>query len=193
MEFIWCILLGRNSSQMRIIGGSLKGRTLKVPANFRGRPTTDFAREGLFNMLGAMVVWDELNVLELFAGTGAFSLECLSRGVQHAVAVEKESLHVKWIADNFRLFEFRNANVFRDDALRWLSASNQSYNLIFADPPHDLADLMELPDKILKSGAMANGGLLVFEHNHRDDFSGHECMLKARRFSNVTFSFFIKK
>ncbi|MFM7105978.1 MAG: RsmD family RNA methyltransferase [Flavobacteriales bacterium] len=178
---------------MRIIGGALKGRTLKVPAHFRGRPTTDFAREGLFNMLGAMLEWDELNVLELFAGTGAFSIECLSRGAQHVDAVEKEALHVKCIADNFRMFEFRNASVFRDDALRWLSNCNHSYHLVFADPPHDMADLKELPCRILNSAAMEKGGLLVFEHNHRDDFTGHEFLLKARRFSNVTFSFFSKK
>jgi 16S rRNA (guanine(966)-N(2))-methyltransferase RsmD len=177
---------------MRIIGGVLKGRALKVPANFRGRPTTDFAREGLFNMLGAMLVWDELEVLELFAGTGAFSLECLSRGALRADAVETEALHVKCIADNFRMFELRNARVFRDDVHRWLKSNQHSYHLIFADPPHDMPDLKLLPDRILNSAALANDGILVLEHNHRDDFSEHDCIVKSRRFSNVTFSFFEK-
>lgn len=178
---------------MRIIGGSLKGRTLKVPAHFRGRPTTDFAREGVFNMLGAMLDWDEIKVLELYAGTGAFSLECLSRGAQQVDAIEREALHVKCIADNFRQFEFRNARVFRDDVFRWLNSNTDSYDLIFADPPHDIADLKELPGRILNSEAMKNDGLFVLEHNHRDDFSGHDAMIKSRRFSNVTFSFFAKK
>lgn len=178
---------------MRIIGGLLKGRTLKVPAQFKGRPTTDFAREGLFNMLGAMLEWEELQVLELFAGTGAFSIECLSRGAMHVDAVEIQALHVKYIADNFRLFEFRNASVMKDDVFRWLHSGSRSYDLIFADPPHDLPQLRELPDTILNSTAIAGDGIFVLEHNHRDDFSGHEFLLKSRRFSNVTFSFFQKK
>jgi len=175
---------------MRIIGGSLKGRTLKVPANFRGRPTTDFAREGLFNMLGAMLEWDELDVLELYAGTGAFSIECLSRGVRQVDAVEIDSLHVKSIADNFRSFDFRNANVFRNDTFKWLNHNNKAYNLIFADPPHDLPNLKELPSIVMNSTASSNGALFILEHNHRDEFSKYENFMKCRKFSNVTFSFF---
>lgn len=168
----------------------MKGRTLKVPANFRGRPTTDFAREGLFNMLGAMLDWDELNVLELFAGTGAFSIECLSRGVRHVDAVELDSLHVKSIADNFRNFDFRNANVFRSDAVKWLNNNNTAYNLIFADPPHDLPSIKDLPGIVMNSAAFAHGALFILEHNHRDDFGQYENFMKCRKFSNVTFSFF---
>lgn len=190
MEHFQRTFLGRNSSQMRIIGGSLKGRSLKVPSNFRGRPTTDFAREGLFNMLGSMVEWDEINVLELYAGTGAFSIECLSRGVLHVDAVEISTLHVKHIADNLRLFDLRNANVQRSDALKWLESNNKSYDLIFADPPHDMPNIKDLPDVVMQSSASSNGALFILEHNHRDDFSKHQSFMKLRRFSNVTFSFF---
>ena len=143
-------------------------------------------------MLGAMVDFEDMTVLELFAGTGAFSLECLSRGIKFADAVDHQALHVKCIADNFRLFEISNARVHREDVFRWIEKCDQSFNLVFADPPHDMPGILECPDKIMNSAVMSPESLLILEHNHREDFSRHKCYLKSRRFSNVTFSFFKK-
>ena len=101
---------------MRIIAGTHKGRIIDVPRNFKGRPTTDFAREGLFNLLNNQLNWnDDLKVLDLFAGTGAFSLECFSRGASQILAVDIQPLHVKFINENFKKFGAENATAIKQD------------------------------------------------------------------------------
>lgn len=175
---------------MRIISGSHKGRTIAVPKNFKGRPTTDVAREGLFNMLGHIMSLNGANVLDLFAGTGAFGIECLSRGAATVVAVEQQPLHVKFIQQNFDLFGFTSAGAIRDDVFRFLAKSTGSFDLIFADPPYDIKKLDELPDLIFQSGRLSEDGLLVLEHGRNSDFTGHPKFMQNRQFSNVHFSFF---
>lgn len=175
---------------MRIISGSLKGRLIDVPKNFRGRPTTDFAREGLFNMLSHMVEMNGLHVLDLFAGTGAFGLECLSRGAESVLAIEQQPLHVKFIQQNFDLFGLENGEAMRVDVFRYLAKPDGSFDLVFADPPYDLKQLGALPEAILQSGVLKEGGLLIVEHGKNIDFKSHPSFVQSRQFSNVWFSFF---
>jgi 16S rRNA (guanine(966)-N(2))-methyltransferase RsmD len=177
---------------MRIIAGSLKGRAIEVPRNFKGRPTTDFAREGLFNVLNNLVEWEDLRVLDLFAGTGAFSLECFSRGAEAILAVDIQPLHVKFINDNFRNFEANGAHALKQDVFKFLKNPEESFDLIFADPPFDIPRLELLPELILNSTAMRENTLVVIEHGKRTDLSGSLGFVQMKSYSNVMFSFFRK-
>jgi 16S rRNA (guanine(966)-N(2))-methyltransferase RsmD len=175
---------------MRIIAGSLKGRTIDVPRNFKGRPTTDFAREGLFNVLNNRVQWQDAEVLDLFAGTGAFSLECFSRGSDKILAVDLQALHVRFMNENFKKFEAHNAHAIKQDVFKWIPTVNEKFNLIFADPPYDVPGLVKLPGLILASGILMPEGVLVVEHGKRTTFTDQPGFLMEKVYSNVTFSFF---
>ncbi len=175
---------------MRIIAGAFKGRSINVPKNFKGRPTTDFAREGLFNVLNNRVEWSEAKVLDLFAGTGAFSLECFSRGASQILAIDMQPLHVRFINDNFKYFEAHDAHAIRQDVFKWIPSNQEKFNLIFADPPYDIPGLVKLPGLILQSGVLEVGGALVVEHGKRTNFANEPGFVMEKTYSNVTFSFF---
>ena len=175
---------------MRIIAGAFKGRSINVPKNFKGRPTTDFAREGLFNVLNNRVEWSEAKVLDLFAGTGAFSLECFSRGASQILAIDMQPLHVRFINDNLKYFEAHDAHAIRQDVFKWIPSNQEKFNLIFADPPYDIPGLVKLPGLILQSGVLEVGGVLVVEHGKRTNFANEPGFVMEKTYSNVTFSFF---
>lgn len=178
---------------MRIISGTLKGRIIDVPKNFKGRPTTDFAREGLFNVLSHLVDWEIVGVLDLFSGTGAFSLECFSRGAQRILAVDIQPLHVRFIQENFRKFEAVNAGAIKQDVFRFLKESTEAFDVIFADPPYDLPKLGQLPELIMHSACAAENALIIVEHGKRTDFSDTPGFIQTKSYSNVSFSFFRKQ
>ena len=175
---------------MRIISGTLKGRSIDVPRNFKGRPTTDFAREGLFNVLNNRVQWEGLKVLDLFAGTGAFSLECFSRGAAEIMAIDIQPLHVRFINENFQKFSADDAHALKVDVFKWITNANQQFDLIFADPPYDIPGLTKLPALILGNQLLNPDGLLIIEHGKRTDFSNQPGFQMEKSYSNVSFSFF---
>lgn len=161
-----------------------------IPKNFKGRPTTDFAREGLFNVLQNLMDIEDAHVLDLFAGTGAFSVECFSRGAASILCVEMNAQHARYIRDNFRHFQLDNANVILTDAIKFISANSETFDLVFADPPYDLPSLEVLPDMVLKKNMLKPEGLFVLEHGKRNNFEQHPLFLQERKYSNVHFSFF---
>jgi 16S rRNA (guanine966-N2)-methyltransferase len=175
---------------MRIISGSLKGRAIEVPKNFKGRPTTDFAREGLFNVLNNYIQWSNTKVLDLFAGTGAFSLECFSRGASQILAVELQPLHVRFINDNFSKFEAHNAHAMRQDVFKWIPQAHEQFDLIFADPPYDIPGLTKIPQLVFESKLLSAEGILIVEHGKRTSFADQTGFFMEKSYSNVTFSFF---
>ncbi len=175
---------------MRIISGTLKGRSLLVAKNFKGRPTTDFAREGLFNVLHNIMDIENAHVLDLFAGTGAFTVECFSRGAASLLCVEMNPQHARFIRDNFRHFGIDNGNVILTDAIKYINVANEKFDLIFADPPYDLPSLELLPDMVMKKGMLKEEGVFVLEHGKRNKFEEHPYFLQTRKYSNVHFSFF---
>jgi len=175
---------------MRIIGGELRGRTVKVPGSFRGRPTTDFAREGLFNMLENLNAVASSRVLELFAGTGVFSIECLSRGARSATAVEVQTAHVIGIKSNLDHFGLTSGSVFRSDVMKWIEKDPGVYDLIFADPPFDLKALDQLPGRLMGSGLLDQQGLFILEHPSGHSFTETPGFERTRAFGNVHFTFF---
>jgi 16S rRNA (guanine(966)-N(2))-methyltransferase RsmD len=175
---------------MRIISGTFKGRTIPVPRNFKGRPTTDFARESLFNVLQHMVDYDGLHALDLFSGTGAFSLECHSRGAESVMAVELAAPHVQGISANFKLFEVKNGQVLKADVFSFLAKNTRAFHLVFADAPFDHPKLKDLPDMVLGGSTLHKDGLLIIEHPAEIDFSTHPNFEKHKSYGHVNFSFF---
>ncbi len=177
---------------MRIITGIYKGRHFEVPRSFKARPTTDFAKENLFNVLRAYLDFEETHALDLFGGTGSISLELLSRGCQSVVTVERDRKHFAFIVSCLKALECENATPLCTDALRFISRCRQQFNLVFADPPYALVELPELPDRVMTSNLLADGALFVLEHGKNYDFSSRPDFLEHRAYGSVNFSFFRK-
>jgi 16S rRNA (guanine(966)-N(2))-methyltransferase RsmD len=175
---------------MRIIGGKYKGRRIDPPSNLRARPTTDFAREGLFNVLSNRIDFESTKVLDLFAGTGSISYEFASRGAGLVHLVEKDRIHVQGIARIIREFGFENIRPVHIDARTYLKTCTSKYDIVFADPPYDLPWLKEIPGLVMASGVIGEAGFLILEHPRNIDFSGFEGFFEHRHYGGVNFSFF---
>jgi 16S rRNA (guanine(966)-N(2))-methyltransferase RsmD len=178
---------------MRIISGQYKGRIINPPRNLRARPTTDFAKENLFNVLnGFGFDYEECDVLDLFAGTGSVSYEFASRGARSVTAVEINAVHWAFIrrtADELdfdgRLFAVK-ANVFN-----YLRACSRQFDIVFSDAPYDLVGSEEVIPLVFDGGLLKEGGLLIFEHSSKgQDFSSHPRFLQTRNYGSVQFSMF---
>lgn len=178
---------------MRIISGKYKGRHFDVPRNFKARPTTDFAKENLFNILSNFIDFDETAALDLFAGTGSISLELLSRGCKEVTSVEMDALHFSHLRKCSASLGDPNWHMVRDDVFRFIKRCSASYGLIFADPPYALKELGSIPDLILAGSMLGNDGILVFEHGKDYDFSEHPNFLRHVSYGSVNFTFFGKE
>lgn len=177
---------------MRIITGKYKGRHFEVPRTFKARPTTDFAKENLFNVLRAYIDFETASALDLFGGTGSITLELLSRGCPAVVTVERDRRHATFIGACLRELKAAEGTLVCTDALRFIDRCRQRFDLVFADPPYALPELPELPERILGSPLLADGGLLVLEHGRDRDFSARADFLEHRAYGSVNFSFFRK-
>lgn len=177
---------------MRIISGKYKHRHFEVPHTFKARPTTDFAKEGLFNILCNGYVDFDANpsVLDLFAGTGSISLEFLSRGCCRVVSVEQDTQHFRFLVQTARTLDDAAWTPLRTDVFRYLAKPREQFNLVFADPPYALSRIPELPDLVLHNGLLAEGGIFVLEHGKDHDFSAHQYFVEHRAYGSVNFSFF---
>ena len=174
---------------MRIIGGSLKGREIRTP-QLSARPTTDFAKEGLFNILSNHVDFEATQVLDLFSGSGSISFEFASRGCPHITCVEMNPLHVSFIKKTALQFNLASIKVVHHNVFDFIPICTQAYDLIFADPPYDLLYLETLPQKINTAHLLRTGGLFILEHSCSFDFSATQGFQKTKRYGNVHFSFF---
>lgn len=176
---------------MRVISGKYKRRTFEVPRNFKARPTTDFAKENLFNVLTNLIDFEECaNVLDLFAGTGGISLEFISRGCPRVISVEREPSHHAHI---YKVKEQLNEEGWlplRTDVFRYIEKCHDTFDLIFADPPYALNRLSELPDLIFGKGMLAPDGLFILEHGKEHNFANHTHFIQERVYGSVHFSFF---
>lgn len=175
---------------MRIITGKYKGKRFDVPHSFKARPTTDFAKENIFNVLRAYVDFEDCRVLDLFAGTGSITLEFLSRGCQEVTCVERDRQHFGFIASCLRALGDPAAHPVCGDALRFIERANRSYDLIFADPPYALRELPELPDRVMGSQLVGDDTIFVLEHGKNYDFSSRPDFLEHRAYGSVNFSIF---
>ncbi|MGC9150730.1 MAG: 16S rRNA (guanine(966)-N(2))-methyltransferase RsmD [Microbacter sp.] len=181
---------------MRIISGFYKGRRFNPPLNMTARPTTDFAKEALFNVLTHWIDdWEHISVLDLFAGTGSISYEFISRGVQQVIAVEmseKQLAFIHQIINKLQLQKYLKLH--RMDVFRFLKKANsESFDIIFADPPYMMAEIDTLPDLIFEHSLLAPNGLFILEHSSKHDFGNHPYFKESRTYGNVHFSFFQKE
>lgn len=176
---------------MRVITGKYKGRHFEVPRTFKARPTTDFAKENLFNVLQHYIDFDAGPVaLDLFAGTGSITLELISRGCERVVSVEKDPLHYAFIQRFVQQLQDLAALPVRGDVFRYLEHCHEKFDFIFADPPYTLQDLTRIPDMIMGHGLLKEDGLFVLEHGKTNDFTSHPCFVEHRAYGSVNFSFF---
>lgn len=175
---------------MRVITGKYKGKHFEGPRSFKARPTTDFAKENLFNVLRAYLDFEETRALDLFAGTGSITLELLSRGCREVMSVERDRQHHAFIQSMLRHLDDPAATAICGDALRFISKGFKEFDFVFADPPYALRELPELPERVMNSKLLAPGGLFVLEHGKNNDFTDHPCFLEHRAYGSVNFSFF---
>lgn len=174
---------------MRIITGKYKGRHFDIPRTFKARPTTDFAKENIFNVLIQYVDLDGATALDLFSGTGSITLELLSRGCQQVVSIELDRDHHRFICDCIKKLD-ANAIPLRADVFRYLKSCHTQFDLIFADPPYALKELATLPDLIFDKSLLAPDGLFILEHGKDYDFSQHPHFVEHRSYGSVNFSLF---
>jgi 16S rRNA (guanine966-N2)-methyltransferase len=175
---------------LRIIGGKYKGRRIVPPSGFKARPTTDFAREGLFNILNNRVDFEEICVLDLFSGTGSISYEFASRGTRQVHLVEKDVKHISGIRHILRTLEITSVKPIHIDVRAFLKTCSVKYDIVFADPPYDLPWLKEIPDLIAGSGVLKEEGFFILEHPRNMSFTSHTLFFEHRSYGGVNFSFF---
>lgn len=175
---------------MRIITGIYKGRHFDIPRTFKARPTTDFAKENIFNVLNGYLDFEDAAALDLFSGTGSISLEMLSRDCRPVVSVEMDRDHARFIAECMKKIGTNDNILIKGDVFRFVKRCHQQFDLIFADPPYALETLPQLPDLILDGGLLKEGGVFVFEHGKTHDFSAHPHFVEHRSYGSVNFSLF---
>jgi 16S rRNA (guanine(966)-N(2))-methyltransferase RsmD len=176
---------------MRIISGKFGRRRFDVPTNITARPTTDFARENIFNVISNIIDFDDApSALDLFSGTGAVTFEFLSRGCSRVTAVEKAATQYNFIRRVASTLGVDNLTLLRTDALRFIQAANQPYDIVFADPPYDLPGFENIPTAILNSPLVAPGTLFIIEHSKKHDFSTLPHFIDHRTYGSVNFSLF---
>ena len=194
---------------MRIITGKYKGRHFDIPRTFKARPTTDFAKENIFNVLIQYVDFDGAKALDLFSGTGSITLELLSRGCVHVTSIELDRDHHRFICECTKKLSILNtqSSILRADVFRFLRSCRQQFDFIFADPPYALKELSRLPDLIFRdtqpttaeancslftipSSLLSPDGVFVLEHGKDHDFSQYPHFVEHRAYGSVNFSLF---
>ena len=176
---------------MRIIRGKYGRRRFDVPKNITARPTTDFARENIFNVLENLESFEGKDACDLFAGTGAISFEFLSRGCNYVTAVEKAPIQVAFIKKVAEILGDNNLHIVKGDVFRFIEENSRSYDFIFADPPYDHPRFDEIPAMILSSRLVKPGSVVIIEHSKNKDFSSLPGFNQRRAYGSVNFSIFI--
>jgi len=177
---------------MRIIAGTFKGRRFDPPADkWPTRPTTDYAKEGLFNILTNQLDFEQIRVLDLFGGTGSHSYEFVSRGCQDVTYVDKFPDAVRFVRQTVQKLGMESAiKIFQMDVFRFVQNASAQWDYIFAGPPYTLPTIDTIPDVVLEKNLLSPGGLLVLEHNSHHDFTHHPNLVDVRNYGKTMFSFF---
>ena len=175
---------------MRIIGGKFKGKRIDVPLKYEARPTTDFAKEGLFNLLENEFDFAETSLLDLFGGTGCISAEFISRGGKEGVCVEMNKSNSSFISRMLSKLGIREIKVVHCNVFDFIELCNRQFDFIFADPPYNLDGLDTLPDRVLEKAILTDFGYFILEHPADYSFAQHPNFVKEKKYGNVHFSFF---
>jgi len=176
---------------MRIISGQYKGRRITAPKKLPVRPTTDMAKEALFNILNNRYYFDDINVLDLFSGTGNISYEFASRGTEHIISVDKDYGCTKFISQTSQEFEF-NIQVIKADVFKYLETATQKHTVIFADPPYDfsLDAFSKIPVLVFQNQLLEANGVLIVEHSKHTNLSSLTNYSYSKSYGGNMFSFF---
>ena len=191
---------------MRIITGKYKGRHFDIPRSFKARPTTDFAKENIFNVLTGYMGFEGATALDLFSGTGSITLELLSRGCAHVISIEADRDHHRFIMQCLQKLKDTSVDSgqwtvdrydhnchclpIRGDVFRFVKSCKQQFDLIFADPPYALKELPAIPSLIFEKNLLKPEGVFVFEHGKDHDFRDHPNFVEHRSYGSVNFSIF---
>ncbi|KIO75454.1 methyltransferase [Pedobacter lusitanus] len=175
---------------MRIIGGKLKGIRMSAPASLPVRPTTDMAKEALFNILYNTYDFDSCSVLDLFSGTGNISIEFASRGIKEVTAVDKHSGCIYWLKSVIDKYDLNEISLQKADVFKFLEQHNKKYQIIFADPPYDLTNIPQIPRLVDQNKLLTENGILVVEHPSLLKLKDEPGFKETRRYGNSSFSFF---
>lgn len=177
---------------MRIISGSLKTRRFNAPGNLPTRPTTDRAKESLFNILHHEFDLTNITVLDLFAGIGSISFEFLSRGAIEVISVDKHPKCVQFIKSQSQAFELKNHLIYRQDAFKAIFLAKKKFDIVFADPPYDLPNIPDIHKKVFEADILAEGGWLIIEHGHDTSLSDLDNFQFSKSYGKSNFSIFSK-
>ena len=175
---------------MRIVSGTHGGRTVTAPKGLPVRPTTDFAKEALFNILQNRYDFETLKVLDLFSGIGNISYEFASRGAKQIIAVDSHYQCCAFIKETNEKLGFKNITVLKSDAFQYLKRCNETFDIIFADPPFDMLTTKEIPSLVFEKTMLNPGGCFILEHSDQLSFAKTEHFLEQRNYSRVNFSIF---
>ena len=178
---------------MRIISGKYGGRKINPPANMpHTRPTTDIAKEGLFNILQYRIDFEDAKTLDLFGGTGCISYELASRGAGSLTIIEKDTIMQAFIKKNIELLKIENAKVIQMDVFSYLNTCTETFDFIFAGPPYALNTIDDIPKIIVSKNLIASEGFFVLEHTPRNDYTSFAGFSFQRNYGTTVFSFFEK-
>ena len=174
---------------MRIISGKRKGKRLFPPSNIIARPTTDFAKESLFNIINNNFDFNEISVLDIFTGTGNISYEFASRDAVQVIAVDITHASVKFINRTAELLDFTQLKAIQSDALTFINKSSSKWDIIFADPPYDFEEIYKIPQIVFENELLNEYGWLVIEHSAHVSFADNPNIIDHRKYGSVCFSF----
>jgi len=177
---------------MRVVGGEFKGRRFGPKMDkWPTRPTTDYTKESIFNVLNNRFYFEGKNVLDLFGGTGSISLEFISRGVDNVTVVEDYTPCVKYIASLMKEFECEDqVQVVSMDVIKFLENTKQRFDFIFVDPPYSFSRMVDIPGLILDNKILSDRGILILEHSNLHNFSDHPLLTRSKKYGQTIASFF---
>ncbi|RUA12060.1 MAG: 16S rRNA (guanine(966)-N(2))-methyltransferase RsmD [Flavobacteriia bacterium] len=178
---------------MRIISGKHKSKRINAPHNLPVRPTTDMAKEALFNILNNSYYFDQISVVDLFAGIGSISFEFASRGTENIISVDKNRGCVKFLEKTGKELDI-DIQVLKSDAFTFLEKTSSKFDVIFADPPYDLPQdqFYKIAELVFERNLLNDDGMLIVEHSKFTDLSGHKAFVNSRKYGSNIFSFFKK-
>ena len=175
---------------MRIVSGKFKGIRFEPPRDITARPTTDFAKESLFNILDNIIDFDGIRVLDLFAGTGSISYEFVSRGARSVTGIEMNTKQIDFIKRTCTRLKIDNLHVYRSDVFKYIAKCSERYDVVFADPPYQMNNIDELLAAVVGNSLLTDDGIFILEHNRLHSFADHPNLIDSRKYGNVHFSLF---
>jgi 16S rRNA (guanine966-N2)-methyltransferase len=176
---------------MRIVGGTFGGRRFSPPAKIPARPTTEVAKEGLFNMLGNIIDFEGIKTCDIFGGTGSISYELASRGAADLTLIERDPSTIDFIKKTVKELGIQDKiNIIKGDVFKFMKNSTDQYDFIFAGPPYALANIDELPLLVFEKNMLLPGGIFVLEHTPRNDYQKHPRFMRMKNYGTTVFTFF---